>query len=567
MRSKTSLIVIAALLVGLGLGYWWASGGQNEPDSESHVYGEETIYTCSMHPQIRQSEPGQCPICGMDLIPVSESEIGGDPMAVSMSETATRLANVQTMKVGSGSAQKSLRLNGTVVPNEKRVKTQSAHVEGRVEQLLVNTTGERVASGQLVARIYSPELVTAQRELLQAYNIREEQPALYKAARQKLHSLKISEAQINRIVKSGEVQENIGLYADQSGVVLEKKVQVGDYLERGEALYTVADLSSVWVNFEAYESELGFLKEGQQIDFTVASIPGEQFEGKITFIDPVVDAQTRVADVRVETKNPDRRLKPQMYASAEVRANIGDGSKLVVPKSAVMWTGERSVVYVKKSDDPPSYRLHNVILGPSLGSGYVIESGLEQGEEVVTNGAFTVDAAAQLAGKPSMMNPSFGSEIDSAAKAEINPEVRATVRQVIQSYFVLKDALVNAEGKSAARSADKTLQLIKQVPMEKMAPQDHNIWMSKKVLLEEQLGRISALKSVDAQREEFIGVSENMVELARHFGPFEKAVYILNCPMTDDYEGADWLSSSDEVLNPYYGEKMLRCGSVKSVIE
>lgn len=576
MKSNKKLVLIAAtaLVVGIGLGYWLFSEEAGVSQKEAVVEEAEssTTWTCSMHPQIRQPEPGQCPICGMDLIPLSEDEEEGEMLAVKMSETAARLANIQTMRVGKENAAKTIRLNGRVQPNERLVKTQSAHISGRVEQLLVNTTGEQVRQGQLLAQVYSPELISAQRELLQAYAIRESQPALYEAAREKLRALRITQNQIEQIVESGKVQETLGIYADRSGIVLDKMVNVGDYLDRGEALFTVADLSKVWVVFDAYESNLSFLDEGDQLEFTIASLPGQQFEGKITFIDPVVDSQTRTAEVRVETENPNNRLKPEMFATATVEARLGKGEQLVVPKSAVMWTGERSVVYIKTPDtDQPSFLLREVKLGLALGKSYVIEEGLEAGELVVINGTFTVDAAAQLAGKPSMMNPSAGEVIDrhnheevvnEAKKVELSDARRSEVSSVLQAYFQLKDALVASEKDKAAQQARIMEEKINQVKMTEMSQAAHQRWMATLPKLKSTLKEINSQANIDAQRKAFIPLSKAVVLLAQSFGPFEKPVYVMYCPMANDDQGANWLSASDEVLNPYYGDMMLRCGEV-----
>lgn len=588
MKRKYRIIgiVFLSLVVGLGLGYLLFSEEEEVSKTEANLDEENqsTTWTCSMHPQIRQPEPGQCPICGMDLIPVSEDAEEGEMLAVQMSETAARLANIQTMRVGRENAAKTIRLNGRVAPNERLVKTQSAHISGRVEQLLVNTTGEQVRQGQLLARVYSPELISAQRELLQAYAIRESQPALYEAAREKLRALRISQNQIEQIIQSGEVKESLGIYADRSGIVLQKMVNVGDYLDRGEALFTIADLSKVWVVFDAYESDLSFLEEGDQLSFSIASIPGQEFKGEITFIDPVVDPQTRTAEVRVETENPSNRLKPEMFATATVEAQLGDGDQLVVPKSAVMWTGERSVVYVKVSNtEQPSFSLREVELGAALGNAYVIEDGLEAGEQVVINGTFTVDAAAQLAGKPSMMNPALpagrpaagavmeehdhGGMAAKKERVEISEERKSEISTVLQAYFKLKDALVASEKDKAAQHARSMEEKLNQVDMAAMSEAAHKRWMDILPKLKSILKEINSKANIDAQRKAFVPLSQAVLSLAQNFGPFEEPVYVMFCPMANDDQGANWLSASDEVLNPYYGDMMLRCGEMTQEIQ
>lgn len=582
-NRKQWLLLIAALLVGLLLGFLFFHDSPAKPEEKETAQAEEsTTWTCSMHPQIRQDEPGQCPICGMDLIPVSEDKAAGqDPTAVRMSETAARLANIETMAVGAEDAAKTIRLNGKVVPNERLVKTQSSHISGRVEQLYVNTTGEQVRQGQRLALIYSPELISAQQELLQGVAIKESQPALYRAARAKLKALRISEKQIQEIEESGEVQENIAIYADRSGIVTKKMVNMGDYLEKGDAVFTIADLSRVWVEFDAYESDLPFLEVGHQITFSVASLPGKKFEGEVTFIDPIVDPQSRTAKLRVETPNPRGSLKPQMFATAEVEAQLGDGEQLVVPKTAVMWTGQRSVVYVQvPGAEQPSFVLREITLGPALGKAYIINEGLEAGERVVINGTFTVDAAAQLAGKPSMMNPEGGKApvghdhgaMESGGESmgtagpeknlEVSEDTKAQISETFQAYFDLKDALVTANESAAANAARKMEQKISAVKMDVMKEEVHDAWMHLVPRLQTHLEEINTKANIDAQRKAFVGLSQVIVEIANTFGPFEEPVYVLHCPMADQDRGADWLSTTEEVLNPYYGDLMLRCGEV-----
>lgn len=361
-----------------------------------------------MDPQVRMHEPGQCPICGMDLIPLRQLEGDHDAMEVSLSPGAQRLAGVRTAVVGQGSGSRQVRLTGRVEPDERLVSIQSAHVPGRIEELMVSFTGQSVRKGQELARIYSPELAAAQEELFQALAIRAEQPGLYNAVRQRLRNWRMSEEQIDALIASGQPQETYALLADVSGIVLERQGALGDYVSRGDMLYRIGDLSKVWVLFDVYESDLAWVKPGAEVEFTVRSLPGETFSGKISFVDPVIDPATRVARARVEVPNPKGQLKPDMFATGRVRGESRtDESEIVIPRSAILWTGERSVVYVA-GESGHGFLLREVTLGPSLGDSTVISSGLVAGESVVVNGAFNIDAAAQLSGLPSMMDPGGG---------------------------------------------------------------------------------------------------------------------------------------------------------------
>lgn len=409
------------LLAGLLLGWLIFSGNdrnqsshQTETVEEAHDHSDDpTIWTCSMHPQIRLEEPGDCPICGMDLIPLQTSGSGDatvDPDAIQLSVEAAALANVQTTVVSRQNPIKEVQLYGTIQVDERLSQSQTSHVSGRIEKLFVTFTGENVKRGQPLATIYSPELLNAQQELIEATKMKDIQPAILEAVRDKLRLWKLTDEQITQLENSGEVSPFIDVAATTSGIVISKNVNQGDYVNTGTVLFAIADLSKVWAVFDAYESDLPFLKIGDQVEYTLQSLPGKTFSGKISFINPILDSSTRTAKVRVETINPGMELKPEMYANAIIKSTLKQyNNEVVIPKSAILWTGKRSIVYVKQPDtDTPAFLLREIELGPSLGDSYVVLSGLSDGDEVVTNGAFTIDASAQLAGKRSMMNDEAG---------------------------------------------------------------------------------------------------------------------------------------------------------------
>ncbi|MCK9423591.1 MAG: efflux RND transporter periplasmic adaptor subunit [Bacteroidales bacterium] len=372
--------------------------------------GKTTIWTCAMHPQIRRDAAGKCPICGMDLIPLNQNVADVDPNAIHLTKEAAQLANVLTSVVTRQQPVKEVRLYGKIQADERLLQSQVAQIPGRIEKLLVNFTGETVKKGQTLALIYSPELVTAQQELLEAAKTKQTEPEIYEAAKEKLRLWKLTETQITAIENSASVQTKFDVVSTMSGIVTSRRVNNGDYVSQGTVLYDLVDLSTLWVMFDAYESDLPFLKTGDNLDFTVQAIPGETYSGKIIFIDPVVDPVTRVSKVRVEINNRSGKLKPEMFATGIVQANLTEfKDKLVIPRSAVLWTGKRSIVYVKQpGTNEPVFKIREIGLGPMLGSSYIVTDGLAEGEEIVTQGTFSVDAAAQLEGKPSMMNPIGG---------------------------------------------------------------------------------------------------------------------------------------------------------------
>ena len=413
-KRETRLIVIT-LFIGLGLGWLFFSNKSVQPETQGHSEHSEqqTIWTCSMHPQIKQDKPGQCPICGMDLVPVTSIDSDEELVSadeIQMSESAVQLANIQTTLVARGVPQKSISLLGKVKPDERNIAELTARFGGRIEKLFVNYTGQRVSKGQKMAMIYSPELITAQKELLEAVRFKETNPAYYKAAVSKLKLWDLTNEQIENIIEKSEPELFFNVLSPITGTVTQKYVSQGDYIKEGDGLFKVIDLANVWVMFEAYESDLPWIHTGDQIEFTIQSLPGKSYKGKVTYIDPFIDPGTRVAKVRIELSNSEQALKPEMFANGILYSNAaGNSNELLIPKSSILWTGKRAVVYVKAGNkETPSFQYREITLGPEAGNFYVAAKGLHEGEEIATNGVFKIDAAAQLAGKPSMMNPVGG---------------------------------------------------------------------------------------------------------------------------------------------------------------
>jgi len=424
MKTYRITIIIATLTLIIGFLFGWLifrSSSEIVLD-EAHLHATQIageplpdlhadIWTCAMHPHIRQTEPGNCPICGMNLITLENNQ-GSEfnPKAIRMTATAMQLANVQTSVIGKMEPLKSIRLSGKVQVDETLISKIPAHFHGRIEKLNINFTGEQISKGQLMAEVYSPELVTAQQELQLAYQDRDVNPALYHSARKKLENWKIAESEIKEIEISDHTITNVKIHAHHSGFVLTRNVAQGDHVQMGDILFEIANLSKVWVQFDVYESDLPWIKKGDNVSFTMQSLPGETFEGIISYLDPVLNSITRVVSARIEVPNRGLRLKPEMFASGIVEAKLTRKSNaIVIPKSAVMWTGKRSVVYVKSSsEEGVSFLMREVTLGPSLGDSFIVEKGLQLDDEIAVNGTFSIDAAAQLSGKPSMMNREEG---------------------------------------------------------------------------------------------------------------------------------------------------------------
>lgn len=412
LKTNPWLGYTLTLLAGLLLGALIFRGCGHTSSADGTEGEESAVWTCSMDPQVKQPNPGKCPICGMDLIKMKQGETPTsdiDPNAVMLSDEALALANVETEVVGTPSGNKEIRLFGKIEPDQRLQQSQSAYVGGRIERLLINAVGDQVAKGQTLAIIYSPELYTAEQELVSALNFPNEaqRQALVDAASEKLRLLNIPQAQIDEIVKTKKASPYVPLKANTSGTVVKKLAEQGDYVKQGQSLLQIANLSRVWAIFQAYENDLPFVYRGQQVQFSAEALPGETFTGRVVFIDPILNGQTRTAGVRVELSNPGGRFKPEMLLVGHVAASMQKYADegVIIPNSAVLWTGKRSVVYVKDDvEEQPTFLLRQITLGPSLPDGYVVLDGLAEGEEIVTNGVFAIDAAAQLDGKRSMMS-------------------------------------------------------------------------------------------------------------------------------------------------------------------
>lgn len=586
--KKTKILLAVTLLVGLLLGALLFGGSSEEKvENKTDASSKAETWTCSMHPQIRQPEPGDCPICGMDLIPLEAGDEDIDPDAISMSESAMIIAGISTYKVGNTDGVKEISLNGKVEVNERTVYSQSSHIPGRIEKIQVSFVGEYVKKGQVVAYVYSPELASTQQELIEAYTVKDIQPELFESVKMKLKNWKVSDATINSIISSGKTQDRFPVYADVSGYIIKKNVELGDYLQKGQTLYDVADLSNVWVLFEIYESDMSWVKKGDKINYTVASFPGETFSGTIAFIDPFINPLTRIAKARVEVANSGLKFKPEMFATGTLKTQISTNkSTLSVPKSAVMWTGKRSIVYVKNETDKGiTFKLREVTLGPLLGNDYIIEKGLEIGEEIVANGTFNVDAAAQLAGKPSMMNIEGGKVntghnhggspmpmnddkkvVLKEDKTAISAEAKKSLQPLYKDYFQFKDALTKDDFNSAKKALLDFEKSFNKINMSVFKGDAHKIWMSYQAELKKQTLHATHIKNIKGLRMSLEPISNVMVVMTKAFNPLNETTYVQFCPMANNNKGANWLSKENKVVNPYFGASMIKCGEVKETI-
>ena len=575
--KKNILYLVIAVIVGLGAG-WLIFGNSSDTsvnkdvsEMSDHDHAGEPanqMWTCSMHPQIMQPEPGDCPICGMDLIPADAGAEGLAVNEIKMTENAMALANIQTTIVGNTQASDTdgmISLSGKIATNEENDAVQASYFKGRIERLNVNYEGQQVNRRQLLATIYAPELVAAQQELITAASLKKSQPALYKAVRNKLKNWKLSETQINTIEENGKVRENFPIYATVSGTVSEVMAAQGDYVNQGQPIVKLSNLNSVWAEFDAYESQIAQFKVGQKIKITTNAYPNKEFEGTISFIDPILNNATRTVTVRATLPNRDNLFKPGMFVTAKVKgATQTMENTLTVPASAVLWTGERSLVYVKTNPNEPVFEMREVTLGNRTGETYQVSTGLNSGEEIVTNGTFTVDAAAQLQGKKSMMNQQKiqnESATMNNMKMSFSNVFSTDFNEAIQSYLKMKDAFVASNASQVSTLAKATSEKLKAISTDDLGKME-NQHLQKSI---EMLDAIANNVILENQRSHFVILNENILPIAMNI---ENSInyYVQKCPMANNNKGAVWLSTEEEIKNPYYGDAMLTCGSVIDTI-
>lgn len=562
--SKT---IVFPLILGLGIFIGWISNTSTPPvSSEIHAHGASEVYSCSMHPQIRQNQPGTCPICGMNLVQSTSLQTTTDPNAIQLSENTQKLADIQTLKVTKSSPSIALHLNGRVWPDKRKTAVQTTHISGQIEQLLIGSKGQYIKAGEIIAYVYSPDLIEAQNELFEAFAMKEAQPELFEATRKKLENWKLTSAQIDTILRLGEPIERFPLVSEWTGMILDKYVSKGSHIERGTQLYEIANLKSVWVTFDLYETDLKTVHVGDKINMEFSSYPGKIFLGQVNFINPIVDPSTQVAQIRVIYTNTFKPVYPGTSVKGILNSQPKDNQKIIIlPKTAVLWTGKRSIVYVKDpTSNKPTFHLREVILGSLNTSGYAIEKGLEVGEEVVVNGVFTIDAAAQLAGKNSMMNLSrlktSKESLDEKKTGKINPSpsVTLTLKKMTDAYLNIKNALAL---KNHNIITSEAALIISQLSDQKNFSAD--IDQPTLIQLNKVMQEINATKKIDEVYGPFAEISDLFYDFLDHYKIKNITLFRQYCPMAFDNKGAYWLSNTQEIYNPYFGEEMRFCGEVK----
>jgi Cu(I)/Ag(I) efflux system membrane fusion protein len=375
-----------------------APGAPSAPGQSDEI----AYYTCSMHPAVRQNGPGKCPICDMDLIPVRRAEAASG--VVVLDDGRRQEIGIRTGLVERRRAAESIHAVGKVAFDESRLADVTVRVQGFAGRLLVSQVGQRVARGQVLCMLYSPEIYLAEREYLAALASQREARRtavpdraddLLAAAAQRLRLWEVDEGEITRLNERGEPDKEIPVRSPASGVVIAKDVVQGAAVQPGMKLYRIAGLDRVWVDAQVYQADLPRVRVGQQATVRLSALPERELSGRVALIFPTLDPASRTAQVRIALRGPvhgAQALLPDMVAEVELGAARGE--VLVVPDGAVLYTGPRTLVFVDEGGG--RFRSREVRLGARSGDVYTVLSGLAAGERVVTSGQFLLDAEGRL---------------------------------------------------------------------------------------------------------------------------------------------------------------------------
>jgi Cu(I)/Ag(I) efflux system membrane fusion protein len=589
MKAKTFIAwVIVAVLAAAG---GWFAAKHSDAEKKPAPSGAREIlyYQSPMHPWITSPKPGRCTICGMQLEPVYKGERGfaATEGIVTLGSNSVQVINVQSELVTNRPLTRTLRVAGTIDDDDTRHRRLSAYADGRVEKLFVNYIGAEVVAGQPLAIFYSPSLLAAESEYLTVVNqkspaavsdvLREERKRLIDAAAQRLKRLGYSDGQLADLARKDAAAARTQILAPMTGTVVSRNVYEGQYVKEGEALFEIADFSTMWFQFDAYERDLSWLRVGQSVEIATPALPGRTLTAPITFIDPNLNEMTRSAKVRVELTNAvveedgrkRRLLFHRMYADGAVKFETS--AVATVPRTAVLSASE-PLVYVEVGTG--AYEQRKVKLG-RRGDDYIeVLEGVQAGERVVTTGNMLIDAQAQLDVTSRSMEgraprvPDRNSTNNVGLVELVPPTLSESQQETARDFLKLASDL------GAALASDDTNKF------NEIAPRVHAIIpklidslgavKSLRPTLQklEENGHLEKAKDLPTARKAFLPFSMATVELLKPLRTVEpfKAVKIFNCPMVDRAipgaaKNGQWIQLEPPLRNPYFGADMLDCGT------
>jgi Cu(I)/Ag(I) efflux system membrane fusion protein len=587
MKFKTLIVIALVAIIAAGAGWFAAKhfGAEKKPAQSG---GRKILYYQSaMHPWIKSDKPGRCTICGMQLSPVYEGESGFQSAEglVTLGSNSVQVINVQTEVVTNRTLARTLRVAGTIDDDDTKHRRLSAYADGRVEKLFVNYIGAEVMAGQPLAIFYSPALLAAESEYLTVVKqkipadvsetLLQERARLIDAAAQRLKRLGYSEAQLAALTNKSQADARTEILAPATGTVITRNVYEGQYVKEGDVLFEIADFSTMWFQFDAYERDLGWLRVGQQVEITTPALPGKTFAARVSFIDPNLNEMTRSAKVRVELPNPiveeegrkRRLLYHKMYADGAV--TFETSAVTAVPRTAVLSTGE-PLVYVEVHNGV--YEQRKVKLG-RRGDDYIeVIEGVKPGERVVTTGNLLIDAQAQLDVTSRSMGGVAGTNMTStkdelagpASLGALTPAQQETAREFLKLASDLNAALASDDVNRFNEIAPRAHALVPKL-MESLGAVKPLRPALQKL---EANGHLEKAKDLSAARRAFLRFSMAAVELAKQLRTSEsfKAIKIFNCPMADRAipgaaKNGQWIQLDAPLRNPFFGSEMIDCGA------
>ncbi len=624
--QAATVVIVAGLvffLLGVAQRTKWLtadgfSGGQGESVAKVDG-GEDKRYICPMMCTPPSTEPGRCPVCAMELVEATGGG-GGDGISVTIEASARRLVGIQTAMSKMGEVNRTIRTIGSIDFDESQLSTISAYIDGRLEKMYANYAGVKVNEGDDLALIYSPQLYTAQTEFITSMNsdgkigrFQISGGDLNKMARENLTELGMTESQIDQLGKSGKPMSRIRIKSPQSGTVIEKSAVEGDYVKTGHKLYRVADLSSVWLMLDLFPDDASAVRFGQQVEAEIQSMPGEVFTGRVAFIDPTVNPKTRTVRVRVEIMNFDGKLRPGDYATARVTvpaipmdqvydpalankyispmhpqvirdepgkcplcdmdlvptSQLGFASEplpmqqvVTVPRDAVLLAGENSVIYVET--ETGRFEIRRVTVGPMNRKEAVIVEGLSAGETIATGGNFLIDSQMQLAGNPSLMDPTKAPsyspgplELPKTNPVMLATDAGKTLDRTYDAYFEIQCAMA-ADQTPPPVALNTLIEGLRELEMSAGVPDEAQ---RKFATARRAASRMDG--TLETAREAYRGVSHAMLRAATVARGPKTAVKLTHyyCPMVPG-GGGDWMQPGGDLQNPYWGSEMLTCGEV-----
>lgn len=569
-RPATLILPVSLFFIG----WWMALPSKPEHSQKNSDGGQLQEWTCSMHPQIRQPNFGLCPICNMDLIPLEGGATDGGLRELNISSEAAALLDLRVSPVLRAPAAIDIKLFGNIDYDERSIVTTTARMSGRLDRLYADFTGTLVSKGDAIGEIYSPELIITQHTLINARadwenstsaTDKKENLRTLKSAREKMRLLNLSEAQVATIEILKKPKQHITILAPQSGVIVSLNAKEGQYLKTGDPLFGIANLKTVWLKMEAYESDLTWLRYGQKASFTIEAIPGKTFHGRIAFVDPQLDPNRRIAMVRVNVDNENLMLKPGMFANASVQVKVSsdghvisadlagkwispmhpeivkDGpgkcdicgmplvpaekfgfvasdktveNPLLIPASAVLRTGKRAIVYVRiPGKVEPVFEGREIVLGPKTGDFFIVNNGLDAGELVVTKGAYKLDSELQLKARPSMMNPNAGLEERSSLRS--SDQISGQWSPVLRAYGKLEQSIEKGDPISANRALASMQHALNRIQHDQLQPKELSLWKEFSMRLNNTL---TITKSRAMDRSTLAIVRDQMKQTSRYLG-------------------------------------------------